>query len=248
MNCAKSYASEDEAITKKTLERLFTESPIPVGEQLSNLGLFIKRQSLSRILFMHELYQKILPVHGVIMDLGTRWGHNMALFSSFRGIYEPYNYNRKIIGFDTFSGFPHTSAQDGHDSAVAKGEYNVTKNYEAFLSELLVCHEEHSPLSHIVKHDIVKGDVCSTVPDYLVDHPETIVALAYFDFDLYTPTKTCLEALKPHLTKGSILAFDELNWPAFPGETLALKEVLGLGRFAIQRTPHNPGPSYIVIE
>ena len=40
------------------------------------------------------------------MDFGTRWGNNMALFSIFRGMYEPFNRHRKIIGFDTFSGFP----------------------------------------------------------------------------------------------------------------------------------------------
>jgi hypothetical protein len=74
------------------------------------------------------------------------------------------------------------------------------------------------------------------------------VALAYFDFDLYEPTKVCLEAIKDRLTKGSIVAFDELNYHTWPGETLALKEALGLGRYAIKRTPHNPEPSYIVIE
>ncbi|MFQ1824408.1 hypothetical protein ACK35A_20095 [Aeromonas veronii] len=85
-----------------------------------------------------------------------------------------------------------------------------------------------------------------TLPAYLARQPETMVALAYFDFDLYEPTRRCLELIKPHLTKGSVLAFDELNWPAFPGETLALKE--GLDRYAIRRTPHNPGPAYLVIE
>ena len=53
----------------------------------------------------HELYQKILNVHGVVIEFGTRWGQNLALFESFRGMYEPYNHFRKIIGFDTFEGF-----------------------------------------------------------------------------------------------------------------------------------------------
>ncbi len=47
-----------------------------------------------------------------------------------------------------------------------------------------------------------------------------------------------------------MLAFDERNCPDFPGETLAVKEVLGLDRYAIRRVPGvNPGmPSYLVIE
>ena len=74
------------------------------------------------------------------------------------------------------------------------------------------------------------------------------MALAYFDFDIYKPTHDCLEAILPYLTKGSVLAFDELNTPQFPGETIAVREVLGLSRYAIKRDPSNPLTSYLVIE
>lgn len=47
-------------------------------------------------------------------------------------------------------------------------------------------------------------------------------------------------AILPHLTKGSVIGFDELNFHAFPGETLALKEVLGLGKYSIRRNRYNP--------
>lgn len=52
----------------------------------------------------------------------------------------------------------------------------------------------------------------------------------------------------PYVTKGTVIAFDELNCPEFPGETLAFREVLGLSRYAIRRDPSNPLTSYIVIE
>ena len=94
----------------------------------------------------------------------------------------------------------------------------------------------------------MERDATETLPQYLKDNPETIIALAYFDFDIYTPTKVCLEALIPHLTKGSVLAFDELNCPDFPGETIALREVLGLSRYAIRRDPQSPLTSWLVIE
>jgi hypothetical protein len=105
-----------------------------------------------------------------------------------------------------------------------------------------------SPIPQKRKHDIVKGDAVQTVPKYFIEHPETIIAMAYFDFDLYKPTRVCLEAIQPHLTKGSVIAFDELNMPEFPGETRAFKEVLGLSKFAIRRMPFSPLTSYIVIE
>lgn len=50
-----------------------------------------------------------------------------------------------------------------------------------------------------------------------------------------------------HTTKGTIIAFDELNFSSFPGETEALKEVIGLNTYAIKRSPLNPLCSYIVI-
>lgn len=57
-----------------------------------------------------------------------------------------------------------------------------------------------------------------------------------------------LGSYKSHVTKGSIIAFDELNYSGFPGETIALKEVFGLDKYKIRRSPLNPLCSYIIIE
>jgi hypothetical protein len=244
----KSNSSQREMQTRENFYSLFAKSPIPKNEQLANLGLFLNRQALSRILFMNDLYQKIIPIHGIVIEFGVRWGQNLALFSSFRGMYEPYNYNRRIVGFDTFSGFPAISEKDGKDAIASVGAYSVNPNYEAYLDSVLAYHETESPLSHLKKYELIKGDATITLQKYLKEHPETIIALAYFDFDIYEPTKKCLELIRNHLTNGSVIGFDELNWPSFPGETLALKEVLGLDRYSIRRSPLNPSPSYIVIE
>jgi len=42
-----------------------------------------------------------------------------------------------------------------------------------------------------------------------------------------------------HVTKGTVIGFDELNYHEFPGETLALKEVFGLDKYKIRRSPLN---------
>lgn len=241
-------SSATEANNRESFYQTFNNCPIPTSEKLNNLGLFMRRQDLSRIMFMDELYKKALPVHGVVMEFGVRWGQNLALFSSFRGMYEPYNYNRKIIGFDTFEGFPSVSEKDGSNDVIKKGAYTVTENYEQYLDTVLQYHEAESPLSHIKKYEIVKGNAIETLEKYLADNPQTIIALAYFDFDIYEPTKKCLELIKGHLTRGSVIGFDELNYHKFPGETLALKEVFGLDKYAIRRSPLSPLTSYIVIE
>jgi hypothetical protein len=237
--------AEDTANRRK-LVQLLRNTPLPADELVHNLGLYLSRQSLARILYMSELYREIVNVHGVVMEFGVRWGQNMSLFGSLRGLYEPFNYNRVIVGFDTFSGFPEISQEDGR--AVAAHDYGVTEGYEDHLREVLTVQEAMSPVAHIRKHELVKGDAAVAIGRYLEDNPHTIVALAYFDFDIYAPTKACLEAVLPRMPKGAIIAFDELNCPKFPGETVAVLETIGLHRYPLRRSPLNPLCSYMRIE
>jgi hypothetical protein len=244
----RSSATVVETSWRERLLEMFHHCPIPDDELLSNLGLFIGRQKLSRILYMQELYQKIINVHGIVIEFGVRWGQNLALFESFRGIYEPYNYNRRIVGFDTFAGFPAVDAKDGTNEVIEAGAFTVTPDYEHYLQTLMDYHEHESPISHLKKYELVKGDAGEEIDRYLDRNPQTIVAFAYFDLDLYEPTRRCLQAISGRLTKGTVLGFDELNYPDCPGETLAVQEILGLNRYAIRRSPLSPHSSWMVIE
>ena len=128
------------------------------------------------------------------------------------------------------------------------GGYSVTQDYDQYLQKIMDFQEQESPLSHIKKYEIVKGDVLETIEEYIERNPETIIALAYFVLDLYEPTYKCLSAIKEHLTRGSVIGFDELNDHVCPGETLALKEVFGLERYSIRRFPYNSRTSYVVVD
>ena len=101
----KSNISASEEELREKFESMFKNSPLSTLELLSNLSLYMKRQNVARLLHFDDLYKKILGIHGEVMEFGVRWGPNLALLISLRGIYEPYNYTRKITGFDTFSGF-----------------------------------------------------------------------------------------------------------------------------------------------
>jgi len=244
----KGYYSTNEVSCRERFFDLFKNCPIPDNELLLNLGLFIKRQDLSKILFMNDLYKRIINTHGIVVEFGVRWGQNMALFESFRGIYEPFNHNRRIIGFDTFEGFPSIHEKDGQSNIIQKGAYSVTEGYESYLEKVLDYHETESPISHIKKYQLVKGDARIEIDRFFEENPETIIAFAYFDFDIYEPTKKCLEAIKNHITKGTVIGFDQLNLHDYPGETIAFKEVFGLNQYKIIRSPFSSIQSYIVIE
>lgn len=244
----KSYSSSEEESNRENLTDLFKKSPIPEDQIFSNLGLFLSSKDLSRLLFMDYIYRQIIDVQGVVMDFGTRWGQNMAVFESLRGIYEPFNRHKKIIGFDTFKGFPRLSIKDGKSDLMKLGNVSVTSDFEVYLDKIMQCHENLNPLSHIKKYEIIKGDASIEIKKYLKKFPETVVALAYFDFDIYLPTKDCLEAIKHRLVRGSVLAFDELNDHDSPGETAALIEVFGLNNIKLKRYQYTSRTSYFVIE
>lgn len=243
-------ASPDELSLRDRFLDTFDRCPIPRTELLQNLALFLNRKDLARVIFLNELYQHILEVDGIIVEFGVRWGRDLAVFEALRGMYEPFNYGRKIVGFDTFEGL--TSPDPDKDTGLRgsdAGAYSVTGGYEDYLESVLTYHERESPLPHITKYELVKGDVRYTIHDYLDRHPETVIALAYFDLDLYEPTRDCLRAIEDCLPKGAVIGFDEVNCPEFPGETRALKEVFGLGRYRLRRSRVPGGhPAFLVLE
>lgn len=242
----KTQVSNYERTIRKEFEDIFKDCPIPADQALCNLGLFINSKNLSRIFFLKFLYEKIIDTQGVIFDLGTRWGQNMSVFSALRGIYEPFNRHRKIIGFDTFEGFPAIDEKDGSSDLMKEGNVSVTNKYEEYLDKIMRYQENDNPLNHIKKYEIIKGDASIEVEKYLSENPQTLISLVYFDFDIYKPTKKCLELIKPYIFKGSVIAFDELNDSDSPGETIALREVFNINHIELKRYKYTSRVSYFV--
>ncbi len=239
-NVEKSYHVTPEVLKKRDeFFELFKSCPIPQSEILSNLGLFTRRQILARTLYLNDLYKRIVNVPGAVLDFGTRWGQNMVLFSNFRDLYEAHNLSRQIVGFDTFEGFKDLDKKDGEYIFLKKGNYSTSEKYENYLEDILDYHASEGSSSNLKRHTVLRGDAPIKLKEYLDANQHTLVALAYFDMDLYLPTKACLEMIKPLMPKGAVLAFDEVNWHEFPGETLALKEVFGIEHCALQRSEHS---------
>ena len=234
------YSSDNESSAREEMLGLLKRAPIPDDQLLSNIGLFIESKNLARMLFMDHLYRQIVDVHGVVMEFGTRWGQNASLLAALRGIYEPFNRHRRIVAFDTFTGFPSLAPEDGGSNLMQMGQLATAEGYEQFLAEVIGTQEALNPLSHIKKFEICKGDATVQLPQYLERSPETIVAFAYMDFDLYEPTKAVLEAIKPRLARGAVVVLDELGARGFPGEAQALDEVFGFNNVRLQHFSHQP--------
>lgn len=221
-----STADENQFSAREQLNTLFEQAPFSIDDKMFNLGLFVRSSLLVKFLVMSDLYQRIVHIPGKIMEFGTWWGQNLVLFENLRAIHEPFNKQRVIVGFDTFSGYTKPSDIDLKSDVWVEHSYSTGSEYKDYLHSILNTHEQCNVLGHINDtHELIEGDVTKTAPLYFKDKPETIVALAYFDMGLYKPTKAAMEALKPNLVKGSVILLDELTWAESPGEAIAFKEV-----------------------
>lgn len=242
---------------REKIAKLFRNRPMPDEHLLVSLGLYMRSSALVKILFINELYELILDIPGVIMEFGVWWGQNLVLFENLRAIYEPFNQTRRVIGFDTFSGYASFSEKDrrtkeavfsSYSDVLKKGGYGVSERYCAYLNELISAHEGTNVLGNLRRHTLIEGDAVKTVPQFFKDNPETVVALAYFDMALYEPTKACLEAIKPNLVPGSIILLDEFNYPEAPGETIAFKEVFKGVDYTIKKSKYITDKSIVFVK
>lgn len=240
-------SSDKQLQNRQRLLDLFERTPLPPDQLLTNLSLYLRSGVFARLLFLDELYRKIVTVPGDVVEFGTWWGQSLVTFLNLRAVHEPYA-ARKVIGFDTFSGYAQPGSQDRPSETIKSGGYAVSQGYEGYLAELLEYHEQENVLAHLKKFELVRGDVVTTAPRYFADRPEAVVALAFFDMALYEPTKAALAAIEDRLVKGSVLAFDEFNDPDYPGETQAVREVLGLRSFGLFRSKYLPARTYLVVD
>jgi hypothetical protein len=196
------------------------------------MALYLRRRPLVDVLAMDALYQKALEVPGAMMEFGVLQGRHLALLAELREIYEPHNLHREIVGFDTFDGFAGATGIDRRDLEEAPDKFELPPSFPDHIAQALAARNGDGSGKSPVQ--LVRGDVSTSVKDYLAANEHTVVALAYFDLDLYGPTKEAITAIRPYLTRGSILAFDELAHQGWPGETAALRECLGLDRAAVK--------------
>src|SRR3989338_6284462 len=96
----------------KHLTQLIARQTKTGKEIAEDFPLYAPRQDLSRFLVRHELFKKVLSLRGSIIECGVFRGAGLMSWAQLSAIYEPVNYQRQIIGFDTFAGFPDVKLED----------------------------------------------------------------------------------------------------------------------------------------
>ena len=219
-----SRASVDYQNAENELEALFRRFPGSPSELVESLPLFISNYHFNRILFLYECYKMILEVPGEIHLFGVRFGRGMATVDNFRGLLEPLNGSRLIVGYDTFEGILDGDCE--HDGDVQKGELATPSDYSGYLSEVLAVRNELLPMRHIRQFALEPGDAVANLEKRLSENPATCIAMAHLDMNVFSATEQVIKLMKPHLVKGSLLIFDEFGHPNITGPTLAARATL----------------------
>jgi hypothetical protein len=193
------------------------------NKHISDFALHTPINSIQRFLARYELMKLIQDIPGAIMELGVCSGNGLMSLIHCHNVLQPTYRYREFYGFDTFEGFPSVHENDIKDIKWEKGDF-CNESYDR-LTNIIDIHNSYYYLPTNVQ--LVKGDATKTIPDFLQNNRHVIISLLYLDMDIYEPTKVALKELLPRMSKGSIIAFDELNWRSFPGETIAALEELG---------------------
>lgn len=241
------FRTKSEIDAAEEMANIFERCSDSLAVKLENFPKYVRRVPLKRFLAMYEVFKKILGVKGSIIECGVLRGFGTMTWAKLSSILEPENLTRRIYGFDTFEGFPTVHGKDQSSSASpSKGELSASSYDE--LTALIAEYDKDRLLGHISKVQLVRGNIVDTLPRFVQANPHLLVGLLFVDCDLYEPTKVAIEQLLPRMPKGSIIAFDELDNPKWPGETLALLDTIGLGQLKLQRIEWDPYIAFAEIE
>ena len=232
----------------EAMSAVFEQSAGSFPDKIDAFAKFASRQAIAKFLVRYEIFKRILNVNGSIVECGVLHGGGVLAFAKLSSILEPANHVRKIIGFDTFEGFPSVHQADLKGTSSHLKVKGLTGSSIEDVQRAVSLYDLNRPLSHIPKVELVQGDLCEIAAKYVRDNPHLVVSLLYLDVDLYEPTKAALEAFVPRMPKGGIVVFDQLNARIFPGETRAVDGVLGLRRLRIERFPFDSYVSFAQLD
>lgn len=227
---------------------LFEANPSSWETKLENFPKYVRRQNLTRFLALYEIFKLIQPVKGSIIECGVNHGFGTMSWAKFSAILEPVNLMRRVYGFDTFEGFPGVSEKDRSATSQHVKEGDLAADVHDELTQLVDIYDSTRFIGHVNKVKLIRGDATKTIPAFVEENPHLLVSLLYLDFDLYEPTKVALEHFLPRMPRGAVVAFDELDNPLWPGETLAMLETHAKRPLRIERLDFDPYIGFAILD
>ncbi|MEZ4798719.1 MAG: TylF/MycF/NovP-related O-methyltransferase [Flavobacteriales bacterium] len=204
----------------------------------NNFYLSCQNNRFAKFLSHYELFKLTNDLPGDVVECGVFKGASFARFAGFRDLLGN-DYSRKIIGFDIFGEFPSTAFDD--DQKYRDGFINEAGSSSITPDQLMEVLKNKKVDKNI---ELIAGDICQTVPQYVKDNPHLKISLLNLDTDIYEPAVAILEHLWPRIVKGGVLILDDYG--TFPGETKAVDEYFKDKNVEIKKFPFAMTPCYIV--
>ena len=174
-------SANEEQLSARDRIKILAESNLEFRDEFfRDLPLYMHSGILARSLAVQELYLESRKVPGYFLDFGTWKGSNLILLENFRSIYDSFDNQRQIIGFDTFSGYEGFALNESTDPTIQNSTYSLSLNYEQSLREILGSHERANGKIRPV-HQVIKGNASQKLPEFLDANPGMPIALAIFD-------------------------------------------------------------------
>jgi len=224
--------------------KIINDGKLEPQEIVENFILFLRRVNFARFIAQYEVFKHTFNVPGAIIDCGVFKGQSLMTWAKLVEIFSPGDTFKKIIGFDTFSGFPNLSNKDGakiNTRDKIEGGFNA-KSFLPLLKRIIEINQRDSMIPRFERVSIVQGDVRKTIPDFVKKNPGIRISLLHIDLDLYEPTKAALKYLYPLVSPGGVVLLDEYAMSDFQGEGLAFDEYFGKNKPKVTKFSYTPTP------
>src|ERR1035437_4914283 len=134
---------------------VFEQSECPTDKKLANFSKYVRRQTIARFAAHYEIFKRVLNVKGSVVECGVHHGGGLMTWAKLSSTLEPYNYHRRILGFDTFEGFPSVSKIDEQGKATpVPGMFREDYAIHAELQECIKDYDQNRFLNHIEKVEL----------------------------------------------------------------------------------------------
>lgn len=193
---------------------------------------------MGKALAQYEIYKLIVNIPGDIFELGVYKGASLIRLATYRRILEN-DYSRKIIGFDMFGKFPHSTSNTAADNEFIESFENAGGSgiKQSKLKAIL----ERKKLANI---ELIEGNVFNTLDNYLIQFPQTRISFLHLDLDVFAPTEYALNLLYDRVVTGGVIVFDDYN--SVEGETLAVDNFIKLNNLKLVKNSFYSVPAYLV--
>lgn len=216
------------------------------SEKMQSLGRFTSRQTSAKFIAQLEMMQMTNGILGDIVEAGVYFGGGLMNWALIGASLEPYNYQCKILGFDTFAGSVGLTDVDLENPNLSRREGDYFAPCYEDLQEAIALYDSDRPLDQIPKVKLIKGDIRETASDYVSKNLHQQVRILHIGMNLYEPALQALKCFVPLMPAGAIVAIDGLNH-ATGGCMRAVQEVTGNRTLPLRVFDYYPNFTYYVV-